>query len=138
MTATRKSPPAALQKLVHFITAFVVITKGIAKLEHPEGYWPVIVFLFAAGAYIVAVTLLHDRLHAHVHLIDASVAAIECLVMGIVTWLYVTEGKRFLPWVTGVAAVLFAVAFVVRLTRGSTARHDEPGAHGGEGHQQDL
>jgi len=106
---------AILTKVAHFLTAFTVFTKGLAKLEHPHGYELIIGFLFASAAFIVAITIFHERLHRHVKLLDASVYAIECVIMSIVTWLYASEGKHFLPYVTGAAAAMFAIALVVRL-----------------------
>ena len=114
-TSERARRAAALQKVGHFLTALVVILKGVVKLEHPEGYWPLIVFLFAGGAYIAVVTVLHDRLHHHMRRIEASVYAIESLVMVAMTWIFVSEGKNAIQYVTGLAALAFAVATMVRL-----------------------
>jgi hypothetical protein len=114
---------ALLQKLVHFLTAFTVLMKAITKLEHPEGYWPVIVFLIAGSIAIATVTILHDRLHHHERLVAAGVFLIEAAVLGVTAWLYAGEGKRGLPWVFGFAAVMFLLAAIVRLTvkRGGNA-----------------
>jgi len=116
-----------LQKLVHFITAFTIFLKGFAKLEHPAGYWPVIAFLFASAIYVVTITILHDRLHHHERVLTASVYAIECVAVGITAWLTASEGKRGLPWVFGIASLLFFVAVVVKLT--ARPRGNGAGAH---------
>ena len=113
-------------KVVHFLTAFALLMKGIAKLEHPHGVWPVIVFFFAASAWIVVITLLHDRLHHHARLLTASVYAIECVATAIVALLYFREGKHALPFVYAAASIGFAVALAVHLTRtrgGGNAAH---------------
>jgi hypothetical protein len=109
---------ALLAKLVHFLTAFTILLKALAKLEHPQGYWPVIVLFLLASIYIVVTTLLHARLHRHAARIDASVYAIEAVVMGIVAWLSFREGAQWFPYLYVVAAVGFAVSFVVRLVKG--------------------
>lgn len=106
-----------LQKLVHFLTAFAITMKGIAKLEHPHGYELVIALFFAAAIYIVTITLLHDRLHAHERLLTASVYVLEAIVTAIVAALYFGEGKRALPWMFVFASAMFVVATVVRLVR---------------------
>jgi hypothetical protein len=112
---------AVLQKLVHFLTALTLLMKGVAKMEHPEGYWPVILFFFASAAYIAAITALHDRLHHHVRSITASVYAIECIATALMAWVYAGEGKKGLPWAAAVASAMFLVALVVHLakTRGN-------------------
>jgi hypothetical protein len=108
---------ALLPKLVHFLTAFGILMKGIAKLEHPEGYLPVILLFFAASAYIAIITLLHGRLHRHERVLDASVYAIECLLMAIVAGIYSKEGARLLPYVFAFASLGFGVATIVRLVK---------------------
>ena len=72
---------AQLNKLVHFLTALTILLKGVAKLEHPAGYWPVILFLFASAIYIATITILHDRLHHHERILTASVCLIECIAL---------------------------------------------------------
>lgn len=108
---------AILLKAGHLLVALTVILKGVAKMEHPEGYWPLVLFLLAGGAYIALITVFHDRLHHHRKYLDASIYAIECLVMASVTFIYVKEGKHALPYVTGLAALGFAVTTIVRLVR---------------------
>lgn len=106
-----------LPKLVHFLTAFGIFIKALVKLEHPEGYWPVIGLFFASSAYILTITLLHSRLHRHERRLDASVYAIECVVMAIVAGIYFKEGARLLPYVFAFASLGFGIATVVRLTK---------------------
>jgi hypothetical protein len=113
----RRRRAAALQKLVHYLTAFTMLLKGWAKSDHPEGHWPVILLFFAAAAWIAIITVLHDRLHAHVRLLTASVYALECLVTAVMAAVYVGEGKRALPWFWALASLLFLVALVVHLRR---------------------
>ena len=45
---------------------------------------------------------------------------LEGVVLAAMTWLYVDAGKRWLPWVTGATAVVFAVLAFHR------ARHPLP------------
>ena len=106
-----------LPKIVHLLTALTVLLKGFAKLEHPEGYWPVIMFFFASAAYIATIAILHDRLHHHERWITASVYAIEAMVTATMAWVYAHEGKKGLPWAAGIAAAMFAVALVVHLVK---------------------
>lgn len=117
---------ALLQKLVHLLAAFAILMKALAKLEHPEGSWPVIMLFLAATITIVLITVFHERLHRHERLLDASVYAIESVVMAIVAWLYFHEGARWLPYAFVIASVGFAIAFVVRLTR-SPREAGDPG-----------
>lgn len=114
---TKSERMAIMRKVGHLLVALTVVLKGLAKIDHPEGYWPLIYFLFAGGAYIAIITVLHDRLHRHGKYLDASIYAIECLVMASITYIYVREGRHALQYVTGFAAIAFAVATVVRLVK---------------------
>ena len=112
----RKRNPL-LTKLVHFLTALTLLLKGVDKLDHPEGMWPIIFFFLASAAYIAAITALHDRLHHHVRAITASVFAIECVATALVAWVYAHEGKKGLPWFMAFASLMFLVALIVHLVR---------------------
>jgi hypothetical protein len=106
-----------LPKIVHLLTALTVLLKGLAKLEHPQGYWPVILFFFASAAYIATIAVLHDRLHRHERVLTASVYAIEIVVAATVGWVFAHEGKKGLPWMFALASAMFAVALVVHLVK---------------------
>ena len=110
-----------LQKLVHFLTAFTILLKALVKLEHPHGYWPVITLFLLSAIYIVVITLLHERLHHHAARLDASVYAIECVIMIIIATITFREGARYFPYLYVVSAIGFAIAFVMRLVRGRRA-----------------
>jgi hypothetical protein len=117
---------AILQKLIHFLTALTLLMKGLDKLDHPQGMWPIIFFFLASAAYIAAIAALHDRLHHHERALTASVFAIESLATATVAWVYLHEGKKFLPWLMALGSVMFLVALIVHLvkTRGN-APHPE-------------
>jgi hypothetical protein len=104
-------------KIIHLLTALTVLLKGLAKLEHPDGYWPIIMFLFASAAYIATIAVFHDQLHRHERFLTASVYAIEIAVTATVGWVYAHEGKKGLPWMFALAAVMFTAALVVHLVR---------------------
>lgn len=106
-----------LPKVVHYLTAFTILLKAVAKLEHPEGYWPVIILFTASAAAIVVVTVLHDRLHHHQRYIDAGVMATECVLMIVAAVLGFKEGGRYYPYGFVIASLFFAVATVVRLVK---------------------
>ena len=117
---------AVLQKIVHFLTALVLTLKAVSKMEHAAHDWPTILFFLASAAWILGITILHDRLHSHVRMLTASVYAIECIATAIVAVHYFAEGKRALPWVTTLGSLGFAIALVVHLRKTRTdAKRDE-------------
>ena len=110
-----------LQKLTHFLTAFTVIMKGVVKMEEAEKSWPTIVFLFAAGAFILVMTLLHERLHHHAKWLEALTYLTEAFVVALVAALYVRSGARGLPYVLMIASAGFVVAFFMRIVKKEAA-----------------
>ncbi len=120
---------ALLAKFVHFLTALTILLKALVKLEHPEGYWPVIVLFLVSSIYIVVMTLLHARLHRHAALIDASVYGIETVVTAIVAWVSFREGAQSFPYLYVAASIGFAVALVVRLVKGDRPAGGHPPVH---------
>jgi uncharacterized membrane protein YkvA (DUF1232 family) len=103
-----------LQKVVHYLTAFTIFLKAFSKLAHPEGYWPLIIGLFAASAYIVVMTALHDRIRVSHKAFDLSLYAIEAAVLATVAWLHSKDGEPRLAAVVGVSAIGYVVAMIVR------------------------
>lgn len=120
---------ALLQKFVHLLTAFTITMKALIKLEHPEGYWPVIVLFCVSAIYIVVITILHDRLHHRATQLDASVLAIECVVMAIIAVLTFREGARYFPYLYVISSVGFAIAFVMRIVKGGRREGSRPSGH---------
>jgi len=113
----RQRRASLLQKFVHFLTALTLTLKGVSKMEHPHGYEAVIALFLASAIYIVVITILHDRLHAHARTLTLSVYAIESLVSAVMAWVYFHEGKHALPYAFILAALLFAIALLVQARR---------------------
>ena len=113
----RQRRATAMQKVVHFLTALTLTLKGIIKMEHPHGYEAVIALFLLSAIYIVVITVFHDRLHTHTRALTASVYAIESLVSAVLAWVYLQEGKHYIPYLFVLASVLFLVALAVYLRK---------------------
>jgi hypothetical protein len=116
-----------LQPMVHGLTALTIFLKGLSKLEHPEGYWPFIIFLFAGSAVILALTVLHHRVHLSELVVHVTTYVIEAVTLGTVAYLYFGEGKRGLGVLSAVAAFGFVVACFIawwKMGGPKPARHD--------------
>jgi hypothetical protein len=105
-----------LQTFGHFLTGLVILLKGISKLEHAEGHIGSIAFFFAAAVYVFAATALHRRFHRHEAQLQASIYLIESAVLGIIAWMYVEQGKRWLQYPAAFASAAFLLAPVIALT----------------------
>jgi hypothetical protein len=100
------------QRMVHFVTAGVLILKGISKLEHPEGFEVVIPLAVAAGVIVFVVTLFHHAVAARLRRAESPIYLLEslvCLAMGNAEWRHGTWGLHFV-WLA--AGLLFFGASV--------------------------
>ena len=103
----------ALQKFVHFLTAFVIALKGVSKLEHASKYLPFIIVFFIAALFIVLGALFHHRLAHRFRYFDAFFFAIEAIVLFLVAYLHARDGATALQYVIGASALMYLVAIVI-------------------------
>ncbi len=113
-----------LEAIGHVLTALVLATEGVSRLEHPRGNWPFIALCWVSAAVIAAAAAGHRRLersfpHHQIlfHLAEGAVCAGLVLVT-------VHEGKVGLPfaWLTATLLLLGVTLFdVIRLVRGRQA-----------------
>jgi predicted MFS family arabinose efflux permease len=105
-----------LENMTHYLTAFVIIIKGLDKVAVPGKTW-IGVLLLVFGVFIILGTIFHHKLHQALKHFKALVFAIEAVVMSIVGYLYVKDGKQFIQYVCFGAAIMFAVALIVYLSK---------------------
>ncbi len=112
-----------LENLTHYLTALVILLKGMDKMEAPgkTGY---AVFFILIAVFIVLGTFFHHRLQHTVKHFKAYVFSLEAVVMSIVGYLYLKEGKQTIQYVCFAAALMFVVAVIVYF------RKKRSGAHG--------
>lgn len=108
-----KVAAARLQSVAHYLAGLVILLKGVAKLDAAPS--ALAYFFVMTGAVVIIATGFHQRMHRYERLYLVSLYLVEAVVMALVAWTFASEGKKGLPIVFGVAAFLFAVAFVVML-----------------------
>ena len=115
---------ARLATFGHYLTAFVILLKGIDKAEqHWHGHEALIVFLFASAAYIAIGTALHHRLHGRRgELLQATFYAVEATISLMIASYLHDEGKVYLPYMFVAAGVGFTYAFAVRMAAALRSR----------------
>ena len=116
MKAAPSKKSAILESITHYLTAIVVILKGIDKIDTPGKIWAGIVFLFI-GILIVAGTLFHHKAEKLLKHFKAYVFALEALVMSIVGVLYMKEGKQFIQYACFATVLGFIIALVVYIRK---------------------
>lgn len=103
-----------LATITHFLTAFVILMKGIAKAEHFHGHEALVIFLFAAAAYIGVGAAIHHRFHGRSgELIQASFYLVEAVICVLIGRYSAAEGAKMLPYAFHAAAAGFTVALAV-------------------------
>ena len=110
-----------LESITHYITAFVVLMKGIDKVGTPGKGWLGALFIFFA-IVIAAGTIFHHRFDKLLHHFKAYTFAIEAIVLAAVGYLYAKEGKHFVQYVFFAASALFVVALIAYIVRHRTQR----------------
>jgi hypothetical protein len=115
-TLTKAKRIELLEKATHYLTALVILLKGLDKLETPGKLWFGIIFLLIA-LFITVGTFFHHRMEKWLRHFKAWVYTLEAVVMGIVGYLYMKEGKHMIQYVCFAAAVMFLVALVVNIRR---------------------
>jgi hypothetical protein len=106
-----------LQANGHYLTALVLATEGVSKLDRPEGYQLFIALCWLCSAAIVVVTAAHHRLEQRfpplqmvIHLAGGAVCA------GLV-FVTVHEGKVGLPFAWLAATLLLSGVAALELLR---------------------
>jgi len=111
-----------LENVGHYLTAFVVFLKGIDKVGTPgKGLYATIFLLIAAA--IVFGTVFHHKFERHLKHFKAFVFIFEGVVMAIVGYLYMKEGKQYVQFACFMASIVFFVATVIYFRKAKTAIH---------------
>ena len=112
---TQSKKVILLETVTHYMTAFVVVLKGIDKID--LGKAGVGVTFLLIGVVIVLGTLMHHKAAKLLKHFKAYVFALEAIVMAIVGYMYAQDGKQFIQYVCYFASVMFVVALVVYIKR---------------------
>ena len=122
MTTEKKPRRVILENMTHYLTALVIIIKGLDKIETPGKLWVSIVFL-TIGVLIVLGTIFHHKAEKLLKHFKAYVFAFEAVVMAIVGYLYMKDGKQMIQYVCFAASLMFLVALVVYIKNRKRIQH---------------
>jgi FtsH-binding integral membrane protein len=107
---------AILETVGHYLTAFVVLLKGVDKLT-VVGKVPYAVALIVIGLIILFGTIFHHRFEKVLRHFKGIIFALEAITLAIVGYLYVKDGKELIQYVCFFAAALFLIASIVYFTK---------------------
>lgn len=117
MTSDTKAKRAMfLDNIAHYLAALVVILKGLDKIDVPGKTGVAVIFLLI-GILIILGTVFHHKAQKLLKHFKAYIFSFEAIVMTIVGYLYVKEGKQLIQYVCFAAAIMFVVALIVYLKK---------------------
>jgi hypothetical protein len=123
MTATKHNKKVEIfEQAGHYLTAFVILMKGLDKLDNPEKTGYAIIFISIA-VLITLGTIFHHRFEKMLKHFKVFAWIFEAIVMAIVGYLYLKEGKQLIQYVCFGAAFMFIVAAIVYIIKQRSSRH---------------
>jgi hypothetical protein len=109
-----------LESMTHYITAFVVIMKGIDKIDVAGKAFFGVLFI-SIGLVILLGAIFHHKVESRIRNFKAYAFALEAVVMALVGYIFMKDGKQMIQYLCFFAAAMFLVAIVVYLRRNKTA-----------------
>lgn len=119
---TKRKRIVFLESLTHYLTAFVVLTKGLDKLFTAGKPFIGITFCIF-GLVILFGTIFHHKAARLLKHFKAYVLSIEAIIMATIGYLYIAEGKQLIQYTCFFAAAMFVVALVMYFRK--TAKNHE-------------
>ncbi|HYG02343.1 MAG TPA: hypothetical protein VD927_07845 [Chryseosolibacter sp.] len=110
------------ENIAHYLAAFTVILKGLDKIENPEKVGIGILFI-AIGIVICLGTFFHHKASRLLKHFKAYVLVFEIIVMAVVGYMYMAEGKQYLQYVCFATVALFFVALIVYIRKRKSFAH---------------
>jgi hypothetical protein len=113
---------ARLESIAHYMTAIVVFMKGLDKIDRPGKLLYAIIFM-VIGILIVLGTVFHHRFDRHLRHFKGFVLIFEAIVMAIVGYLYMKDGKQYIQYACFLTSIGFIIATIIYFTRPKSAAH---------------
>ena len=122
MNEVQSKRNARLESIAHYMTALVIFMKGLDKIDMPGKAVYAIIFM-VIGVLIVLGTVFHHRFDRHLRHFKGFIFVFEAIVMGIVGYLYLKEGKQYIQYVCFLTSIGFLIATIAYFTKAKSAAH---------------
>ncbi|MVM37374.1 hypothetical protein GO730_06630 [Spirosoma sp. HMF3257] len=96
------------KQLAHGLAGLIIIIKGVDKFEHHHSIAGSL--LVGIGLLVLALTIVHHRLARHIKSFDSLVFLMEAIVLSVVSFLYLQDGKKALPIAYCIASIGYLIA----------------------------
>ena len=104
-----------LFSIQHILVALVLIPKGIDKIEHHHIFIGWMILLM--GTIILGYFVYQKITQTKNHFLLIGIHLFESISLFLTSYVYFEEGKKFLPYVTLIAAIGFLVAMITHITK---------------------
>lgn len=105
---------AKLARYAHALTGFVIIMKGVGKIEHHQN--GVGAILIAIGITFALISFFHEKF-PFIKRHEAVLLWIEAFVMALIAFSYFSEGKKGLPAAYVLCSIIYIVVGFYRFYR---------------------
>jgi phosphatidylserine synthase len=102
--------------ITHALTVLVVLLKGISKVNTPGKSWIGLLFIGIA-LFLAFGTIYYHRFEKILKHFKAYTFCLESIVLALVGYMYVKEGKHFIQYVCFLASIMYIIALIVYLRR---------------------
>ena len=112
MKLSKNKKSLLLQRLAHYLVGLLVILKGVEKSEHFNEHPLVCLSLFFIGLFILFANYRHHFFEKYFKEFNIVLFICEGLVLGVVSYYYLSEGKKGLPYAYLLAALVYFVVAI--------------------------
>lgn len=99
------------ETVLHMMTAILLFTKGIDKVG--QGHYLHGILILAAALFITVYLFISLKAEGHHLKLTLSVYICEAMALALTGYVYLEEGKKYIPWVTFLAAAGFIVSAIL-------------------------
>ena len=111
-----------LATIGHYLTAAVLLLKGMSYVGQDAPPWGFVAMCFAASALIASITLLHHRIEPRFPFALGVIYLTECAVCAVLAFRTHSYGKVGLPIAWSAAALIIGLLGLVELKKASRPR----------------
>jgi predicted membrane channel-forming protein YqfA (hemolysin III family) len=102
--------------LAHYLVGLIIVLKGIEKADHFSEHPLICMTLFFIGGFILFANFRHHLFEKHFKEFNVVLFLCEGVVLVIISIYYFSEGKKAIPYLYLLAAIVYLV-MAVRLYR---------------------
>jgi hypothetical protein len=104
------------ETILHMMTAILLFAKGIDKAG--QGHYLTGILILSAALFITVYLFISLRVEKPRLKLTLSVYICEAMALVLAGFVYLEEGKKYIPWVTFLAAAGFIISAIILARKG--------------------